>query len=66
MTTPEDGELSSLREQFPHWAFGVHWQAGASGPDGRSLFAVRDDVVLSAGNAAGLAEQIREKAPPLT
>jgi hypothetical protein len=62
-TIPPHDDLAQLREQFPGWAFHVHWTTANSGPDVRSLIATRGDVVLSAWTAAELAALIRRHEP---
>ncbi len=54
-------EIAQLREQFPHWRFGTVWASAATGPDQRRLWAVKDGILLSAWNAAALAEDIRRE-----
>jgi hypothetical protein len=56
-----NSELARLRAEFPHWSFGIHWQAAASGPDARTVFATLGDLVVSDLTAEGLARQLRER-----
>ena len=53
--------LERLRAEFPGWRFGMVWQTANSGPDARSLTASRGGVLLSAPDAAALAEKIRRE-----
>jgi hypothetical protein len=54
-------DLDSLREQFPGWRFGSVWATAATGPDQRRLWASRDGVMITAWNAAELAQDIRRE-----
>jgi hypothetical protein len=53
--------LDRLREQFPGWRFGTVWTTAATGPDVRRLTATKDGILLSAWNAAELAQDIRRE-----
>ncbi len=59
--THGNDEMARLRTEFPHWSFGIHWQAAASGPDARTVFATLGDLVLSDRTAEGLAVKLRER-----
>jgi hypothetical protein len=54
-------DLDRLREQFPAWRFGTIWATAASGPDKRRLWASRDGIMITAWNAAALAQDIRRE-----
>ena len=54
-------DLDRLREQFPAWRFGTIWATAASGPDKRRLWASRDGIMITAWNAAELAQDIRRE-----
>jgi hypothetical protein len=53
--------LDRLREQFPAWRFGTVWATAATGPDQRRLWASRDGIMITAWNAAELAQDIRRE-----
>jgi hypothetical protein len=52
--------LDQLREQFPAWEFEQRWTSAGSGPDRCHLLAFRGDTTISAWDAAGMAQAIRD------
>jgi hypothetical protein len=67
VTGPTQDDLAKLRREHPGWNFGTMWTSVNSGPDKRRIWASRNGVILSAWNAAALAEDIkREPADDLT
>lgn len=67
VTGPTQDDLAWLRQEHPGWNFGTVWTSVNSGPDRRRVWASRNGVILSAWNAAALAEDInREPADDLT
>jgi hypothetical protein len=57
MGQPGD-DLRELRESYPDWRFGSVWATAASSPDARRLWARKDEILLSAWNAAELRRAI--------
>lgn len=57
-------DLLQLRKDFPGWQFGTVWASAANRPDARRLWARKDDILLSAWNAAELRVAISAEGRP--
>ena len=51
----DNNDLDRLAKAHPAWQFGVTWDAAASGPDRRHVWARQGNVILVAWSEAALA-----------
>jgi hypothetical protein len=61
VTDPTHDDLAKLRQEHPCWSFGTVWATANTGPDQRRIWASRNGIILSAWNAAELAEGIKRE-----
>lgn len=53
-------DIAALRAECPGWSFTSTWATAGTGPDRRVLLATRGPAVVSAFDAGGMRERLRD------